>query len=153
MNEPAVIQTRRAFSLTYAVEANIRANATTIWTILTDADGFSRWNSTVSRIEGEIREGGRLRLHVPGTDRTFTPMGSDVVPNERMTWTGGFASIFKGVRTFILRPRDNGATDFRMEERFSGLILPLVKGSLPDFGPVFASYANDLKPEAERVRP
>jgi hypothetical protein len=153
MNEPAVIQTHRAFSLTCAVEANIRANATVIWRILTDADGFSRWNSTVSRIEGRIREGERLRLHVPGTDRTFTPMVSDVVPNERMTWTGGFAPIFKGVRTFTLRPRDDGSTDFVMEERFSGLMLPFVKGSLPDFGPVFASYANDLRREAERARP
>lgn len=54
MNEPAVIQTHCAFSLTCAVKANIRANATVIWRILTDADGFSRWNSTVSRIEGQI---------------------------------------------------------------------------------------------------
>jgi hypothetical protein len=153
MNDPAVIQTHRAFSLTCAVEANIRANAMVIWRLLTDADGFSRWNSTVSRIDGQIREGERLRVHVPGTDRTFTPVVSDVVPNERMTWTGGFAPIFKGVRTFTLRPRDDGSTDFVMEERFSGLMLPLVKGSLPDFGPVFASYANDLKREAERGRP
>ena len=70
-----------------------------------------------------------------------------------MTWTGGFAPIFKGVRTFTLRPRDDGSTDFAVEERFSGLMLPLVKGSLPDFGPVFASYANDLRREAERARP
>lgn len=80
-------------------------------------------------------------------------MVSDVVPNERMTWTGGFAPIFKGVRTFTLRPRDDGSTDFAMEERFSGLMLLFVKGSLPDFGPVFASYAKDLKREAERAGP
>jgi hypothetical protein len=36
-----------------------------------------------------------------------------------------------------------------MKERFSGLMLPLVKGSLPDFGPVFERHANDLKREAE----
>ena len=39
------------------------------------------------------------------------------------------------------------------EERFSGLALPLVKGSLPDFGPVFERYASDLKLEAERAAP
>ena len=88
----------------------------------------------------------------PGTDRVFTPKVSGVVPSERMTWTGGFAPIFKGVRTFVLRPRNDGSTDFMMEERFSGLILPLVKGSMPDFGPVFERYANDLKREAERGR-
>jgi hypothetical protein len=118
---------------------------------LTDAEGFPRWNSTVSGVEGQIREGERLRLRVPGTDRVFTPKVSGVVPNERMTWTGGFAPIFKGVRTFVLRPRNDGSTDFMMEERFSGLILPLVKGSMPDFGPVFERYASDLKREAERA--
>jgi hypothetical protein len=70
-----------------------------------------------------------------------------------MTWTGGFAPIFKGVRTFALKQQSDGSTDFAMEERFSGLILPLVKGSLPDFGPVFARYANDLQREAERATP
>jgi len=36
-----------------------------VWALLTDADGFPRWNSTVTQIEGEIREGGPLRVHVP----------------------------------------------------------------------------------------
>ena len=151
MNEPQVTQAHGAFSLACTVEVNIRADAASVWSLLTDAQGFSRWNSTVSGIEGHIREGERLRLHVPGTDRTFTPKVSDVIPNKRMTWTGGFAPVFKGVRTFVLRPRDDGSTDFTMKEHFSGLILPLVKGSLPDFGPVFERYANDLKREAERA--
>jgi hypothetical protein len=29
-------------------------------------------------------------------------------------------------------------------------MLPMIKGSLPDFGPVFERYASDLKNEAER---
>jgi len=90
-------------------------------------------------------------MHVPGTDRTFTPKISGVVPNQRMTWTGGFAPIFQGVRTFELKPRNDGSTDFAMEERFLGIMLPLIKGSLPDFGPVFDRYANDLKREAEKT--
>lgn len=139
--------------MTCGVEVNIRASAAIIWSVLTDAQGFPRWNSTVSSIEGQIREGERLRLRVPGTNRTFTPTVSGVVPNERMTWTGGFAPIFKGVRTFTLRPRNDGSTDFAMEERFSGLLLPLIKGSMPDFGPVFERYASDLKREAERATP
>jgi len=68
-----------------------------------------------------------------------------------MTWTGGLAPSFKGVRTFVLKPRPDGSTEFAMAERFSGLMLPLVRGSLPDFGPVFERYANDLRREAERV--
>jgi hypothetical protein len=151
MKEPQLTQTQRAFWMACGVEVNIRAPAEKIWSLLTDAQGFPRWNSTVTGIEGQIREGERLRLSVPGTDRTFTPKVSGVVPNERMTWTGGFAPIFKGVRTFVLRPRNDGSTDFAMEERFSGLMLPLAKGSMPDFGQVFERFANDLKREAERA--
>jgi len=144
-----ITQARSTFSLSCRVEVNIRAAAERIWSLLTDAKGFPRWNSTVTNIEGEIREGGRLRLHVPGTSRTFTPTVSGFVANQRMTWTGGFAPMFTGVRTFELKPRSDGSTNFVMEERFSGLMLPLVKGSMPDFGPVFEQYASDLKRAAE----
>ncbi|MGH9140662.1 MAG: SRPBCC family protein [Vicinamibacterales bacterium] len=144
-------QIHSTFSRACSVEVNIRAAPRNIWRLLTDASGFPRWNSTVTSVEGEIREGGKLRLRVPGADRTFTPTVSAVVPCARMTWTGGFAPVFKGVRTFQLRPRNDGSTDFAMEERFSGLMLPMIKGSLPDFGPVFERYANDLKREAERA--
>jgi hypothetical protein len=129
---------------------NISARAAVVWTLLTDAQRFPAWNSTVTGIEGQIREGERLKLHVPGTARTFTPKVSDVVPNERMTWSDGVAPLFRGVRTFSLRPRDDGSTDFTMEEQFSGVVFALVKGSLPDFGPIFERYASDLKRAAER---
>ena len=153
MNEPKVTQTRGVFSMVCGVDVNIRARAEAIWAILTDAKAFPDWNSTVTSVEGQIREGETLRLRVPGTDRTFTPTVSGVVPCERMTWTGGLSPVFKGVRTFQLRPRNDGSTDFAMTERFSGLMLPMLKGSLPDFGPVFERYASDLKHEAERANP
>jgi hypothetical protein len=132
------------------VEVNIRAAAESIWNLLTDAKGFPRWNSTVTGIEGQIRDGEKLVVRVPGVDRAFTPKVSGVVRCESMIWTGGFAPMFLGVRTFALKPRHDGSVDFAMEERFSGLMLPMIKGSLPDFGPIFARYAADLKQEAER---
>lgn len=150
MDQPTIARTRGGFSMSCGVTVTIRAPAARIWQILTDADGFPRWNSTITRIEGRIQTGERLRLHVPGTTRTFTPTVSDVVPDERMTWAGGVAPLFRGVRTFRLTPRPDGATDFAMQERFSGLMLPLAKGSMPDFGPVFERFAGDLKREAER---
>ena len=152
MTEPAVVQERSALSLFCRVDVTVRARAERIWALLTDAPGFPRWNSTVTRIEGDIREGGKLTVHVPGTDRVFTPRISGVVPNERMIWTGGFSPVFKGVRTFELHPRPDGTTEFTMAERFSGLMIPLVRRSMPDFGPVFARYADDLRREAERAR-
>src|SRR5579862_10032881 len=98
-HDPTMItESRSLFSMTCRVTLDIRASAGRIWSVLTDADGFPRWNSTVTKLEGQISEGERLRVHVPGTSRTFTPRVSGVVPEHRMTWTGGFSPLFKGVR-------------------------------------------------------
>ena len=109
MSEARFTRTNSAFAMTCRVEVNIVADAKTVWSLLTDAKGFPRWNSTVSSIEGQIREGERLRLHVPGTNRTFTPTVTGVVPARRMTWSDGLPFVFKGVRTFALEPRDDGS--------------------------------------------
>jgi hypothetical protein len=61
--------------------------------------------------------------------------------------------MFKGVRTFTLAPCADGSTDFSMVEVLSGVMLPLIEGSLPDFVPPFERYAADLKREAEASAP
>ena len=91
------------------------------------------------------------QVPAPQGDRTFTPRVSNLVPDACMTWTGGFAPLFKGVRTFELTPQPGGSTAFVMQECFSGLMLPLVARLMPDMGPVFERYAADLKHEAEHA--
>jgi hypothetical protein len=81
--------------------------------------------------------------------RTFKPKVVEFDPPTRMVWADGFAPMFRGVRTFTLADAGTGLTRFRMEEVFSGLMLPMIKGSLPDFGPVFDAYAADLKRACE----
>src|SRR5262245_21778753 len=110
MQAPNITRAHSAFSLVCRVVVDIEAPAERIWRLLTTANDVARWNSTVTSIEGDIVEGERIRLKVPGTDRVFTPRISGVVPCEKMTWTGGFAPMFKGVRTFELTPGDGGST-------------------------------------------
>jgi hypothetical protein len=45
------------------------------------------------------------------------------------------------------------AIDFTMKEQFSGLLLPLVRASLSDFGPIVSRFGEDLKHEAKRASP
>jgi hypothetical protein len=133
-----------------SVETTIGADPDVIWRLLTDAAGFSSWNSTVTRIEGEIAEGQRLKLEVPSAPgRVFRPKVAHLESARSMVWQDGMAPMFRGVRTFTLVPNGDGTTRFAMAEEFSGLMLPLIKGSLPDFGPVFERYAEDLKRAAE----
>lgn len=133
------------FSMEYAVKATIAASPETIWGKLTDAAGFPVWNSTVQSIDGSIALGNRLTIrvvHAPG--RSFTPKVVEFVPNQRMVWQDGFYPMFQGTRTFTLNRRGAG-TEFEMVEVLRGIMLPMIKGSLPDFGPVFDRYAADLE--------
>jgi hypothetical protein len=142
--------TRAAFRQSTAVRCAIRAPAGRIWSLLTDAGSFPRWNSTVTRIEGDIRAGARLAIQVPlAPRRTFRPRVTELEAARRMVWSEGSAPLFRGVRTFTLDARPDGTTEFAMVEVLSGLMLPMIRGSLPDFAPAFATYAADLKRAAE----
>ena len=146
---PAATKTATTFRMEHAVSVHIGAPAAKIWALLTDAPSFPRWNTTVTGIEGNITLGSKLKVRVPISERTFTPKVTELEAPRRMVWSDGAAPMFKGVRTFELAERADGSTDFSMVEVFSGLMLPMIKGTLPDFGPPFEQYANDLKRAAE----
>lgn len=138
------------FRLRYHVAIDISATPEAVWARLTDAEGFPSWNRTVDEIQGPIALGTKLAITVPiAPGRTFRPKVVAFEPNQRMVWQDGFAPMFQGARTFTLSPQADGVTRFEMEEVFTGLMLPMIKGSLPDFAPVFDDYAADLKAVCE----
>lgn len=146
---PTAKKSASTFRMECAVSITIAASPARVWSLLTNAADFPRWNSTVTSIEGPIELGRKLKIRVPISDRTFTPKVTVFEPEKRMVWSDGAAPMFKGERTFTLTPT-GGGTDFSMVEVVSGLMLPMIKGSLPDFGPPFEQYARDLRKEAEK---
>lgn len=132
------------FRRTVSISADIAAPPQRVWTLLTDAEGFPRWNSTVSKIEGPIAPGRKLAIRVPASPRVFTPTVSVFEPERRMVWRDGAAPIFEGVRVFDIAAAERGSR-FTMTETLAGLMLPLIAGSLPDFAQVFTQYAADLE--------
>ena len=142
---------RKTFRMQCGVSINIKATPEKIWSLLTNAADFPRWNSTVHSIEGEIALGHKIKLRVPiAPKRVFKLKVSAFEPGKRMVWQDGAPPMFKGVRTFLLTPRADRSIDFSMVEVFWGLMLPMIAGSLPDFAPSFEQYAADLKRAAEQ---
>lgn len=149
--KPTVENEQTTFSMACRVRATVNAKPETVWALLTDAARFPSWNSTVTKIEGQIADGQKLKLTVPSSPgRTFSPKVAIVEQGKQMVWSDGFAPMFKGVRTFTLTAGADGTTEFAMDEQFSGLMLPMIKGSLPDFAPIFQAYAEDLQRAAEK---
>ena len=145
-------QSRSTFRRECSVAVEIGAPAERVWALLIDADDMARWNSTLTTIEGPIELGSTVKMRVPeAPDRTFKPKVTRFEPNREMEWREGNSTMFLGVRTYSLTPSEDGrSTGLRMTEVFTGLMLPMIGGRLPDFGPIFERYAADLKDEAER---
>ncbi len=144
------VKTSSTFRLEYRIERVIRAKPARVWQLLTDASQFPRWNSTVSKLEGTIARGEKLHVETPSAPgRVFSPRVTELVPEKSMVWGDGMAPMFKGTRTFTLVEATEGQTTFSMSEEFTGLMLPMIRGSLPDFAPIFETYADDLARAAE----
>ena len=135
----------------YEATATIEAHPDTIWAILTDAPGYSSWDSGVERVEGRIAPGERLEVHSKASPgRAFPIEVAELTPGRGMTWTGGMPfGLFKGVRTFTLSPQEGGSTRFTMREEYTGPLLPLLWCSMPDLQPSFDQFASGLKSVAE----
>ncbi len=143
-------RTKTTFRMEYAIGINVQAAPKRVWALLTNAADFPRWNSTVKSIEGNIALGEKIKLKATiAPERIFNLAISEFVPEQKMVWRDGMVPMFTGVRTFTLTPKADGSTDFAMAEVYSGLMLPMIAGSLPDFGPAFEQYASDLKREAQ----
>jgi len=147
---PQVTTEKSAFRMSVSVSVRIQAKPERIWSLLTDASDFARWNSTVTSITGKIALGEKIVVKVPiSPKRDFKLKVIEFVPDKKMVWADGFAPMFRGVRTYTLEAADDGSTGFEMTEVFSGMMLPMIAGSLPDFAPAFSTYAADLQREAQ----
>jgi len=138
---------------TFSASIAIRARPETVWSILTDAEAYTSWNTTVDRVEGKIRPGETVKLYVklnPG--RAFPVKVKEFAPPYRMVWSGGMPfGLFKGERTFRLKPLSDTEVEFSMTEIFSGLMSPLIEKQIPDMQPAFEEFALRLKERAERT--
>jgi len=137
------------FEMQTSVATNIKAPADKIMRLLTDAKNFTKWNSTVVSLEGTIKPGETIQL-ISKLDpkRTFKLKVAEQTATT-LVWKDGFAPMFSGIRTFKLTPKQDGSTEFSMTEVFKGIMLPMIKGALPDFKENFQQYAADLKKAAE----
>jgi hypothetical protein len=135
----------------YEAGADIRADADTVWGILTDAPGYPTWDSGVERVEGRIGPGEKIKVvSEANPGRAFPVEVTEFSPGRSMTWFGGMPlGLFRGVRTFGLTPQDGGGTRFTMREEYSGPLLPLIWRTMPDLGPSFRQFAAGLKARAE----
>lgn len=134
----------------YRVGIRINAPAAVVWSLLTDAGQYPRWNRSVLSIEGEIAPDNKIRLvSSAAPKRSFKLKVKVFEPEQHMLWASG-GKAFGGERSFRLYPRGAGQTDFVMTESLGGGMMKMIEKKLPDLRESFDTFAVDLKAAAER---
>jgi uncharacterized protein YndB with AHSA1/START domain len=140
--------TKKIFGRETSVSTRIFADPAIVWALLTHASDYPRWNSTITSMNGEIREGGSIALKSMLDDkRTFHLKVKEFVPEKRLVWGDALGS-----RVYTLTPGDGDSTIFSMTEKIGGPLFPLFANSIPSFDASFERFAADLKREAETVQ-
>ncbi|GAB3220447.1 SRPBCC domain-containing protein [Glycomyces halotolerans] len=133
--------------------AAIDAPAHEVWAVLTDFDSYGEWNPFITAISGQLAEGERLRVTMRQSNgRPFhvRPTVLRVSPARQIRWLGrlGTGGMFDAEHYFLLEPQADGTTVLVHGERFTGVLVPLMKRTLADTEQSFISMNGAL---AERV--
>ncbi|MDD5712722.1 MAG: SRPBCC domain-containing protein [Smithellaceae bacterium] len=141
---------------TIETQIEIDATAESVWSLLADFSGYSRWNPFIRSIEGRLEIGGKLNafLKPPGTrGMRFRPVLLAAEANRELRWKGRLLlpGLFDGEHYFIINRRPDGGVVFRQGETFSGILVPLLRRSLDDATRRgFIAMNEALKHEAEK---
>jgi hypothetical protein len=112
-------------------ETAIQASPQRVWEILTDFAAYPDWNPFIPRISGSPEAGSRLdvQLQPPGgRGMRMRPTVTAAAPSHELRWLGhlGVPGLFDGEHSFRIEPLGADRVRFVQEERFTGLLAPLV---------------------------
>ena len=140
--------TKKTFSRETSVSTTIFADPAIVWALLTHASDFPRWNSTVTSIQGAIKEGGTIELKSTLDEkRTFKLKIKEFIPEKRLVWGDS-----QGSRVYTIDKYAGNSILFAMSEKIGGPLFPLFASYIPPFDEAFERFAADLKKEAESIQ-
>jgi hypothetical protein len=115
------------------ISATIDIEGTTaqVWEVLMDFAAYSEWNPFVRSISGGTAPGSKLRVTVQpqaGRPMSFEPKVLVCSPAREFRWLGTVLvrGVFDGEHSFTLSTQAPDTCRFAHEERFSGLLVPLI---------------------------
>ena len=139
------------------IETNIEINAPAvrIWALLTDFARMPSWNPFIKSISGNLAQGARLSVYIVPPSKSgmrFKPTVLTVRPERELRWLGHLLipGVFDGEHYFLLEPIGEGQTRLTQGEKFSGLLVGLLSGTLSTTEAGFKGMNTALKQEAER---
>ncbi|MEW8508107.1 MAG: SRPBCC domain-containing protein [Candidatus Thiodiazotropha sp.] len=103
------------------VHTEIEAPATPkeVWSVLMDKDGYKAWNPVLIPVEGELREGEKLKYRMIQPDGKESLVDTKVIKlenNRLLNQYGGIPGILTFNHKWTLQPIENGTRIIQLEE-------------------------------------
>jgi hypothetical protein len=141
-------------STTVSTTIDIDADPQAVWEVLTDFGAYGDWNPFVDRIEGVPEVGARLVVHLVGNGgrgTTFRPTVVAATAGRELRWLGrlGPGGLFDGEHSFVLTAHADGGTRLDHRERFTGILVPLLRSATRDGHAGFEAFNRALKERVE----
>ncbi|WP_440995546.1 SRPBCC family protein [Arhodomonas sp. SL1] len=116
-------------------EIEINASAERVWAVLSDFASYPQWNPFIKSVAGTPQQGVRLQIAIQpsgGKVMRFSPIVLTADAGRELRWLGRFLfpGIFEGEHRFLIEPLGEGKVRFQQSERFSGLLVSLLRSSL-----------------------
>ena len=137
-------------------ELEIEATADEVWAVLTDTASYPSWNPFVRRITGELRTGERIEVRLEPEDWNGIDMRPKVMACDaprKLRWLGHLfmPGIFDGEHIFTIEEAGPDRVRLAQAERFSGLLVFLMRKKLTNEGGLARSFAAMNEAVAEQV--
>jgi hypothetical protein len=139
-----------------ASQIDIDATPDRVWRVLSDFAAYPQWNPFITRAEGEARPGSQIVMRmqpVGARGVTLRPTVLEATPGHRLRWLGryGIPRLFDAEHCFTITPREQGGVRVSQNERFTGVLVPLLARSLDRHTlPAFEAMNTALKNRAEQ---
>jgi len=116
-------------------QIEINASAEQVWTVLVDFAAYPAWNPFIRAAVGVPERGARIEIAVQpngGKIMHFSPVVLSARAGRELRWRGQLPlpGIFAGEHCFIIEPLDERTVRFQHSERFSGILVGLLRASL-----------------------
>lgn len=107
-------------------EIIINSSREKLWVLLTNFNGYPNWNPFIRSIEGELKQGGRLKNTLQNGEKTmvFKPIVQEVVPFHSFSWLGSLwvKGLFDGRHYFCIEEIAPNQVKLIHGEDFTGIL-------------------------------
>ena len=129
-------------------EVVIKAKPAQVWKVLTDFETIKEWNPVLIPLNGELKEGEKIRYEFRQDENNSTEMPATVqqITEEKLIHqSGGMAGVLTFNHQYQLEAVEGG-TKVTIHEEYRGIMVPFWNPK-----PVEAAYGRLLKALKKRV--